>query len=63
MVEIDLSESETKTLIAAIESYLSDLRMEITDTDSMDYREILKDRKEKLMKILDTLRRAEGISD
>ncbi|WP_347272963.1 hypothetical protein [Candidatus Kuenenia sp.] len=37
---------------------LSDLRMEITDTDSLDFREMLKKQKEVLMKVVETLRQA-----
>jgi hypothetical protein len=55
MYEISLSLKELEILVTAIESYLSDLRMEITDTDSKDYREMLKERKDALAGILDSL--------
>ena len=55
MIRIELTELERGVLVEAIESYLSDLRMEISDTDSMDYREMLKARKEILGHILDCL--------
>jgi hypothetical protein len=42
MVQIELTSEEAETLRAVLESYLSDLRMEIADTDSMDFRENLK---------------------
>ena len=43
----------------ALESYLSDLRMEIADTDSYDFRQGLKRRKATLLKVLDALAPAE----
>ncbi len=45
MIRIDLSEAEAATLQDVLDSYLSDLRMEIADTDRMDFREGLKKRK------------------
>lgn len=41
-----------------LESYLSDLRMEIADTDNKDFREELKTRKAALKKILDGLKKS-----
>ena len=45
MVSIDITEDEAKILHTVIDSYLSDLRMEIADTDRKDFREMLKHRK------------------
>jgi len=45
MTHIDLTEAEAATLQDVLDSYLSDLRMEIADTDRMDFREGLKKRK------------------
>ncbi len=42
--QIALSTDEAKTLKFILESYLSDLRMEIADTDRKDFRDNLKDR-------------------
>jgi len=55
MIRLELTEHQKAILVDAIESYLSDLRMEISDTDSMDYREMLKNRKEVLGQILENL--------
>jgi hypothetical protein len=55
MITLELTEHERGVLVEAIESYLSDLRMEISDTDSMDYREMLKARKDILGGILEHL--------
>ncbi len=55
MIQLDLNYQETETLASMLDSYLSELRMEIADTDRMEFREGLKDRKRLLMKILDAL--------
>lgn len=49
---IKLSELEKEILSEVLEGYLSDMSMEITDTDSMDYREQLKAKRTVLQKIL-----------
>jgi len=55
MVHLDLTDKETAILDAALESYLSDLRYEIGNTDSLDYRNMLKERKAVLRKVANTL--------
>lgn len=45
MVHLELSHTDAEVLRMVLESYLSDLRMEIADTDSKDFREGLKARK------------------
>ena len=42
MARLELNENESTTLCETLEEYLSDLRMEIVDTDSQDMREDLK---------------------
>ncbi len=42
MIDIHLTESEVETLHKILDTYLSDLRVEIADTDSKDFRDILK---------------------
>jgi len=56
MIEIDLSEEERTTVVTALDELVSDLRMEIAGTDSQDYRENLKRRKNTLNKLVDALR-------
>ncbi len=51
MAQISLTDEEGAMLKEIIESYLSDLRMEIADTDRKDFREGLK-RKETFLKDL-----------
>ena len=58
MTQLDLTKEEKDILTEILENDLSDLRMEITDTDSLDFREMLKKQKEVLMKVLETLRQA-----
>jgi len=48
---LNLTNDETKTLHGVLTEYLSDLRMEIADTDSFEFREDLK-RTETLLKRL-----------
>lgn len=55
MIHMDLNAHEARILAEALESYLSDLRMEISDTDSMDFRERLKERKLVLQKALEAI--------
>ncbi len=58
MINLDLTKEENDILSTVLESYLSDLRMEIADTDSMDFRESLKKKKDVLNKVLETLKNA-----
>jgi hypothetical protein len=58
MINLELTKEEKDILAMILESYLSDLRMEIADTDSMDFRESLKKRKDVLTKVLETLQPA-----
>lgn len=46
MVKIEFTPEEAGSLREILENYLSDLRMEIVDTDSQDYRETLKKRRD-----------------
>ena len=58
MIHLDLTKEEKDILTEILENDLSDLRMEITDTDSLDFREMLKKQKGVLMKVVETLRQA-----
>lgn len=53
MIQLDLTSDEQETIAAVLENYLSDLRMEIANTDSMDFRDMLKERKRVVQKVLD----------
>jgi hypothetical protein len=55
MLNIDLSEKDAEELCEILSSYLSELRMEITDTEKKEWRENMKKRQlfiEDLMKRL-----------
>lgn len=52
---LELSSEEAYVLRDTLESYLSDLRMEIADTDRQEYREQLKHRKQILERIAGVL--------
>jgi len=55
MAQLDLTGEEAAVLRQALESYLSDLRMEIADTEQMDYREELKRQEEILTRLEERL--------
>ena len=61
MVHLELTIDEAATLKMALEDFLSDLRMEIAHTDSMDFRERLKTKKRILRKVADALTTPEGV--
>ncbi len=56
MIRIELTDAEATTLEDVLDSYLSDLRMEIADTDQMDFRESLKARKKVLEDVMGRIR-------
>ena len=55
MAQITLTQEEVTTLRGALRSYVSDLRMEIRDTDSWQFRQNLKREAVLLKKLLDQL--------
>lgn len=55
MVTIELSHNDAAVLKTILETDLSDLRMEISHTDRLDFRERLRVRKAVLSKVLDAL--------
>lgn len=54
-LNLELGEEDANVLREALADYLSDLRMEIADTDQQDFREHLKHRKVILAGILERL--------
>ena len=54
-MQITLTDVEAEMLRDVLTSYVSDLRMEIADTDSMDFRAHLKQRQAFLDKLLKEL--------
>ncbi|MGA1843342.1 MAG: hypothetical protein ACMUIS_02130 [bacterium] len=57
MVLINFSSEELTMLKEILESYLSDLRMEIADTDGKDFRDVLKKREHFLNEMITLLNR------
>jgi hypothetical protein len=56
MIRLDLNDAERNVLIDVLEIAHSDLRMEIADTDSKDFRDMLHGRKAVLAKVLEVLK-------
>jgi len=55
MVSLDLTTEEQEILAKALSIYLSDLRMEIGNTEQKDFRDSLKNEEETLHRILESL--------
>jgi hypothetical protein len=55
MIHLNLTEEEIVLLKDLVESSLSDLREEIHSTDNLDYKEMLKKRKEIVIKLQQAL--------
>jgi hypothetical protein len=55
MIRVELTTKEAKELHDILDNYLSDLRMEIVDTESHDFRAMLKKRKEFIARLLGQL--------
>jgi hypothetical protein len=59
MLRLELTAEEAAILDEVLKEYVSDLRMEIVRTDSMDFREGLKE-KQRVLK--DLIRKLEGMA-
>lgn len=55
-LKLNISEGDAEIIIEVLDNYLSDLGMEITDTDSMEYREKLKSKRSSIQRVLKSLR-------
>ena len=55
MVRLELTPKEAETLLDTLESYMSELRTEIAHTDSADFREGLREKKEILRGVMERL--------
>jgi hypothetical protein len=55
-IELNLSDDEQNIIKDILENSISDLSMEITDTDKMEYREKLKIKRNVLQKLLNSLK-------
>jgi len=57
-MNLELSEPQRAALQEVLESYLSDLSVEIADTDRKEYRDEIKDRRTQIAGVLEALRKA-----
>ncbi len=57
MLELKLSSAEQHVLMEVLDAAIADLGMEIGNTDLQDYREMLKERKQTLIKVVGNLRK------
>ena len=55
MITLNLSEEQATSLRVALDRFISDLSMEIADTDTKDYRDFLKARRDHLRELADQL--------
>jgi hypothetical protein len=55
MVRIELSDEQARTLRDMMESWLGDLRMEVSSTDQKDWRDALKAREALLKEVIQQL--------
>jgi hypothetical protein len=59
MIHLDLNEEEKAILLEMLETCIGDLRVEIADTDNLDYKTMLKGRKAIFIKLFESLQAAE----
>ena len=60
MIQLDLEEDEARLLHEFIKSTLSNLSYEISDTDTKDFRDSLKAKRDMLLRVDETLTAAIG---
>jgi hypothetical protein len=57
VAQIELTDQEAELLRSVLEEYVSDLRMEVSNTDNMDFREALKEKERILRGLVERLRK------
>ena len=55
MIQMELSSEEAQVLRDVLNAVISNLGMEIADTDQKDYRDVIKERKQMLLKMVGSL--------
>ena len=55
MVQLEIDEEERTILLQLLDTCISDLRVEISNTDNMNYKDMLRHRKETLLKMQQAL--------
>jgi hypothetical protein len=58
VIHVDLTSEQGEALASVLDNYLSDLRYEIANTDSNDFRHMLQRRRHELTGVLEKLRQA-----
>lgn len=58
MIRIELTQEEHDLLIEVLDEFLSDLRMEIADTDSVDYKDGLRHEKAVIIDLIAKIKEA-----
>ncbi|HEY4694091.1 MAG TPA: hypothetical protein VIH16_11690 [Bellilinea sp.] len=56
MIQINLTQDEIQLLRGLLDTILEDLRVEIHATDKMEYKDMLKERKALLLKLMEALK-------
>lgn len=57
MVRIELDDSQMEMLVGLIERQIDDLRAEIHDTDTMEFRNKLREERERWVRMLETIQK------
>lgn len=60
MISIEITDTQAKLLVETLEGSISEIRMEIADTDSPFYKDKLRERKEEFAVILNQLKAKSG---
>jgi hypothetical protein len=63
MFTLNLSDEERQALVDVLECYVVELHSEIMHTDRRELKNCLKDRKQTLLKILDTLKQESSVQN
>jgi len=61
MIQINLTQEEIQLLRGLLDTILADLRVEIHATDRMDYKDMLKERKALLLKLMEALPKEQNL--
>ena len=61
MIQINLTQEEIQLLRGLLDTILEDLRVEIHATDKMDYKDMLKERKVLLLKLIEALPKEQNL--
>jgi hypothetical protein len=59
VITIELTQEEHELLVEVLDEFLSDLRMEIADTDSADYKDGLRHEKSVIVELITKIKAAQ----